>query len=207
MYLTDLSELDIARLLAAARESTAPAEPGLEERFPPGFLNGEPKPAAVLVPFLRIGAAWHILFTRRTDHLPEHSGQVAFPGGRADPGDLSLEDTALRESQEEIGLDPSRVRILGRMSSFNTITNYLLTPVVGVIPWPFPIQVEKEEVSRVFTIPLDWLAEPSNHETRPRLLPPPYEPVQVIYFQPFDGEILWGVSAHIMLQLLRILKI
>ena len=90
----------------------------------------------MLIPFLRIEQAWHLLFTRRNSALPEHSGQVAFPGGRADPDDPDLETTALREAYEEIGLLPADVRILGRLYDFLTITNYLVTPIVGVIPWP-----------------------------------------------------------------------
>jgi 8-oxo-dGTP pyrophosphatase MutT (NUDIX family) len=130
---------------------------------------------------------------------------VAFPGGRADPGDPDPETTALREAQEEIGLDPADVRILGRMYDFLTITNYLVTPVIGVLPWPYPLRLAAVEVTRAFTIPLAWLADPANRQEMQRDLPPPLPPIPVIYFQPFDGEILWGASAAFTVSLLDIL--
>lgn len=169
------------------------------------FVPETPRPAAVLIPLLKKEGCWHILFTRRNANLPEHSGQVAFPGGRADPGDASPENTALREAWEEIGLDPADVSVLGQLNDFITVTNYLVTPIVGTFPWPYPIQLAYNEVSRVFTIPLDWLADPQNHEVRRRNLPHPYQPVQIIYFKEYDGEVLWGASARFTLELLEIL--
>lgn len=175
------------------------------------------RPAAVLIPLFhaseedRKNHIWQVLFTRRTDNVAEHQGQVAFPGGSADPEDTSPESTALREAHEEIGLDPSLVRILGRMNELRTISNYCVTPVVGVIPWPFPIVIEEVEVSRVFSIPLDWLADPAHHENRDFPIPPPYAEIlhqrvhPVIFFQPYDNEILWGVSAQITTNFINIL--
>ncbi len=175
------------------------------------------RPAAVLIPLFHANpedtskSIWQVLLTRRTDAVAEHQGQVAFPGGRAEEADTSPESTALREAHEEIGLDPSQVRILGRMNRLQTITNYCVTPVVGVIPWPFPIRLEEIEVRRVFSIPLDWLADPDHHEIRYRTIPPLYaqlfhqETHPVIYFQPYQDELLWGVSAQIMLDFIHIL--
>jgi len=148
-----LSEAEITRRLTLALENASP-EPYLEFTALPQFLTEPPRLAAVLIPFLSGEAGWHILFTRRHSDLPEHSGQVAFPGGRADPEDLSLEQTALRESYEEIGLKPQDVRILGRLQDYLTITNYRVTPIVGVMPWPYELYPAEAEVSRVFTIPL-----------------------------------------------------
>jgi 8-oxo-dGTP pyrophosphatase MutT (NUDIX family) len=203
--LNNLLPGDIARLL---KDAYHPGSENLyhEVPYPLGLLKGDPRPAAVLIPMLRTKDAWHILFTRRTDTLPEHSGQVAFPGGRSDPGDLSLEATALRETWEEIGLNPSEVQVLGRLNDYLTVTNYRVTPIVGTIPWPFSLTLEKEEVSRVFTIPLDWLADPSNREERLRPLPTPFPPAKVIYFHPYDNEILWGATARFTLALLKILS-
>jgi 8-oxo-dGTP pyrophosphatase MutT (NUDIX family) len=199
-----LTELEIQDRLQLALASD-PGDPYLE--YPPLLLQnkGKPKPAAVLIPLLREGAAWQILFTRRNDDLPEHSGQVAFPGGRTDAGDTSPEGTALREAWEEIGLQPEDVHILGRLKNYLTITNYLVTPIVGIIPWPYALQLEIREVSRTFTIPLDWLMNPNNHEERLRLLPEPNPPVKVIYFKLYDGELLWGASARLTLALIRAL--
>lgn len=181
------------------------------------IVPGAPRPAAVLVPFFAYNDAekakneWQVLFTRRTNTVADHQGQVAFPGGSADPTDISSEMTALREAQEEIGLDPAQVKILGKMHSLWTISNYMVTPVIGIIPWPFPIRLEEVEVSRVFSIPLDWLADPTHHEVRYRTIPPQYSQVlgrefhPVIYFQPYQDELLWGVSAEITLRLINIL--
>jgi len=207
----ELTEDIIRAKLALAQERLT------EEETLSAFLSDAPKPAAVLVPLLRapIGDdsthGWHLLLTRRSDFLAEHSGQVAFPGGRSDPDDFSPEATALREAQEEIGLDPSTVRILGKLNSFWTITNYAITPVVAVIPWPFPVRLVESEVSRAFTIPFNWLADATHREVRQRTIPAPYslrlrnDCVSIIYFHPYDGETLWGVSAEITLNLLRVL--
>lgn len=161
--------------------------------------------AAVLVPLLRNEREWHLLFIRRTESVADHKGQVAFPGGAMEGEDASLEVTALRESQEEIGLPQHSVSILGRLPDFYTISNYLITPVVGVIGWPFPLALSMEEVSRVFTIPLLWLADPANHEERLYTRPDGLTHENVIFFSPYEGEILWGATARITLTFLQIL--
>lgn len=199
----DLTEEEIVRRLKAAGEQ--PAETRRESAFPPEMWSEPPRPAAVLIPLLKNDGSWQILYTRRTPTLAEHSGQVAFPGGRSDPDDPGPEATALREAQEEIGLDPADVRLLGRMHPLQTISNYRVTPVVGCIPWPYPFRLAEDEVSRIFTIPLEWLADPQNWEERERQLPAPYVPVGVIYFRPYDGELLWGISAALTLQFLNLL--
>jgi 8-oxo-dGTP pyrophosphatase MutT (NUDIX family) len=200
-----LTEAEIKSLLEAEnQQGIEPESPGipLELLFNPG----PSRPAAVLIPMLRLADSWHLLYTRRHSDLPEHSGQVSFPGGRSDPEDANPEQTALRESREEIGLSPDRVRLLGRMHDFLTVTNYVVTPVVGVIPWPYPLKLADYEVSRAFTIPLAWLADPANQEIYQRLLPGPYNPVPVIYFHEYDGEVLWGASARFTVRLIEILS-
>lgn len=209
--LTDLTESEIARRLRRTSNGNAragnsgTAEPAYE--FPPEFLPRPLRPAAVLIPLLRNTGRWEVLFTRRNADLPEHSGQVAFPGGRADPGDGSPEETALREAAEEIGLQPEDVSLLGRLKTFATITAYEVTPVVGVMPWPYPLKLAEIEVSRAFTIPLVWLSNPANLEVQQRELPAPHAPVDVYYFKPYDGEVLWGASARFTLALLEALKL
>jgi 8-oxo-dGTP pyrophosphatase MutT (NUDIX family) len=200
----NLSEEEIARRLAIARRP--PTHPPFSEHpYPAEHFPQAPRPAAVLIPLLRQENSWHILFTRRTATLAEHSGQVAYPGGRSDPVDLKPEITALREAWEEIGLEPGDVRVLGLLNDFLTITNYRVTPVVGVIPWPYPLRLADDEVSRAFTIPLDWLANPANYEEHQRTLPAPYQPVSVFYFHPYDNEVLWGASARFTLELVDVL--
>lgn len=197
----DISEEEIIRLLQEYPHQNH------EENYRERISNDPARPAAVLVPLLRKLQEWHVLFTRRTDTLPEHSGQVAFPGGQCDPSDQSPEDTALREAYEEIRLHPADVKILGRLNTLITITNYSVTPVVGSIPQPYDFAIAEREVSRVFTIPLAWLADPSNREIRKRILPPPLKPTPIIYFKPYEGEVLWGVSAQIVLDLLKALRL
>ena len=201
-----LTRDEICRRLADALNVVS----GLAHRtshFPPGLLPDPPRQAAVLIPLLNQGHHWRVLFTRRTSTLPEHSDQVAFPGGRSDPEDTNPEMTALREAQEEIGLQPSDVTILGQLHELRTISNYCVKPVVGVIPWPYTFKLARHEVSCVFTIPLDWLVNLDNHEIRMRELPQPYSPLPVIYFKPYSGELLWGVSAQITLDLLFALRL
>jgi hypothetical protein len=85
------------------------------------------------------------------------------------------------------------------------VTGYRVTPIVASIPWPYPLVLQAKEVNRAFTIPLDWLADPANHEERPRVLPAPYQPINVLYFKTFDGETLWGASARFTIELIEIL--
>jgi 8-oxo-dGTP pyrophosphatase MutT (NUDIX family) len=172
-----------------------------------GLVTQQPRPAAVLIPFLHKEGEWHILFTRRTDNLPEHSGQVAFPGGRTDPQDSSPVATALREADEEISLKPDVVKILGSLKRLPTITNYFVTPIVGAIPWPYEFSIKEEEVSKIFTIPLKWLSDPNNHKIHQRVLSVSNKLMPVVYFKQYDGELLWGVSARITINLLQTLNL
>ncbi|HLF87493.1 MAG TPA: CoA pyrophosphatase [Anaerolineales bacterium] len=197
---TTLTETEIARRLAGIplRNAHSP--------FPPGFFQEPARPAAILIPFTCLQNVWHLLFIRRTHNENDrHGGQVAFPGGRMDSSDLSLEATALREAEEEIGLKPSDVHILGRMYDFHSVTNYIVTPIVGMFKWPYLFQIDPQEVSRVFTIPLAWLATPDNHQIMARHIPP-HKPWPVIYFDPYDGEVLWGFTAQVVMHLLDILN-
>lgn len=167
-------------------------------------LHGEtePRPAAVLIPLLRQDDEWHLLYILRAQVQGDmHSGQVAFPGGRLEPGETQPEQAALREAQEEIGLDPEQVELLGQLEEFITISNYRVTPVVGVIPWPFALQLQASEVQRAFTIPLRWLQDPANREERERLAPDGHT-LQVVYFTEYDRELLWGLTARITLNFL-----
>jgi len=189
------------------QEAYDPASPP-ECPYPQNILSTQAESAAVLIPILRRNDEWHILFIRRTQNESDrHRGQVAFPGGCCEPEDLNAEQTALREAFEETGIKPDDVKILGYLREILTITNYRVTPVVGLISWPYTLTPQIDEVSRIFTIPLKWLGFPSNHEVRKREIPGTTTQVPVIYFTPYDGEILWGASARITLLLLEVLNI
>jgi 8-oxo-dGTP pyrophosphatase MutT (NUDIX family) len=199
--LKTLTEQEIRLRLTAAQHAQ------VDSPYPPGFLKEQLKRASVLIPLLRQRDGWHILYIRRTANQNDpHSGQVAFPGGAADLGDADPVETALREAREEIGLNPNDVQVLGRLNDFVTVTSYLVTPIVGTIPWPYPLRLAAEEVSRAFTIPLDWLADPKNRQEQYRPLPQPFQPIPVIYYKPYQGEVLWGASARLTVRLIEVLS-
>ena len=159
------------------------------------------KCAAVLIPLVWHDDEWHLLFTRRTDTVESHKGQVSFPGGGCDESETTPEQTALREAEEEIGLNPNNVRVLGRLPNLITITYFRVTPVVGVVRWPAVFRVGEHEVARIFTIPLAWLSNPSNRwefEMLGRLR-------SLIAYHPYDGELLWGATARMTVDFLKVL--
>lgn len=168
------------------------------------MFNREERLAAVLITLVEEEDGWHVLFIRRTEVQGDmHSGQVALPGGGKDPGDKTLEDAALREAYEELAINPKDVSILGKLNEHIAISNYRVTPIVGTLPWPYPLVRQEKEVARWFTIPLAWLADPQNHTIRPRKLPLGIAKFNVIYFDEYDGEVLWGLSAQIMLEFMQ----
>jgi 8-oxo-dGTP pyrophosphatase MutT (NUDIX family) len=169
------------------------------------YKNVKVKCASVLIPLVYWKDEWLLVFTRRTETVEHHKGQVSFPGGGCEVGESTPEMTALREAQEEIGLKPEDVRLLGRMNDVITITHYRVTPVVGVIPWPYRVRLEPAEVERIFTIPLLWLAERANWYEQPVETEAMLRPFPVVRYHPYDKEVLWGVSARITQNLLTIL--
>ena len=125
---------------------------------------GDPlRPAAVLVPLVARDDGLHILLTRRTDHLHDHAGQISFPGGRQDPGDVDAVATALREAQEEIGLQARHVDVLACMPVYRTVTHYEVTPVLGLVQPSFALTLDAFEVAEAFEVPLSFLMNPAHH--------------------------------------------
>jgi 8-oxo-dGTP pyrophosphatase MutT (NUDIX family) len=188
-----LNEFEIAARLNIAEHLTFHEQPF------PQFSGRRPRAAAVLLPLARMDNDWHLLYTRRTDNLEHHKGQVSFPGGATDPEDKTPEETALREAEEEIGLRRADVRVLGRLGEMLTVTNFLVTPIVGVYPWPYAFTVHTIEVDRVFTLPLKWLADRQNWQ---ELVRKETNRTLITYF-PYDGELLWGVTARITVEFIR----
>lgn len=162
--------------------------------------------AGVLIPFFYLDDDWKVLFTRRTETLQNHKGQVAFPGGAYEPGDTDLIQTALRESCEEIGLCSDETEVLGCLEDQITVSNFRITPVVAYVDQPIQLVISKDEVSRVFCIPLAWLANPDHRRNEVMIFPDGNEH-EVIFYQLYDGELLWGVTASIVVQLLEVLNL
>jgi 8-oxo-dGTP pyrophosphatase MutT (NUDIX family) len=184
----NLTENYITEKLRTAWEQNGGSDIFNEADTPP---YKEPKCAAVLIPLVWFGNEWHLIYTRRADRVETHKGQVSFPGGACDPGEETPEQTALREVDEEIGVHPQDVRVLGKLASMITITSFRVTPVVGVVQWPYAFRVENAEVARVFTMPLSWLADRSNRWE----FKLPSREYSLIVYHPYDGEILWGATA------------
>ncbi|MEW6093912.1 MAG: CoA pyrophosphatase [Chloroflexota bacterium] len=197
-----LTESEIsARLQSAYRPGVIASVDGYAEMYAGVALTC----AAVLIPLAWHEDEWHLAFTRRTEAVEHHKGQVSFPGGACDDGETTPEATALREAEEEIGLHPADVRLLGRLNEMVTITRYRVTPVVGVMPWPYPLRPAADEVARVFTIPLLWLADRRNLEEFPFTPDGASRPFPVVTYHEYDGEVLWGASARMTQNLLSVL--
>lgn len=164
--------------------------------------NTKLRSAAVLIPLTYFQNEWHILFTRRTDRVESHKGQVSFPGGASDEGETD-EQTALRETEEEIGVHAEDIKVIGKLSRMITISKYQVRPVAGVIPFPYAFKIQNAEVARVFTIPLLWLANKNNFWEF--TLRDPNR--SVIAYHPFDGELLWGATARMTVNFLKVIEL
>ncbi len=165
--------------------------------------RGDAIAAAVLVPVVNRPEGPTLLLTQRTIHLADHAGQVSFPGGRAEPEDANRTDTALREAFEEIGLAPHHVEVVGLLPEYWTITGYRVTPVVGWIEPPFSLVLDSFEVADAFEVPLAFFMDPASHEQRSY----DYHGRRRSYFaMPYDGRLIWGATAAMIVNLQRILS-
>jgi 8-oxo-dGTP pyrophosphatase MutT (NUDIX family) len=164
------------------------------DRWLANFMKGL-RPAAVLAPVLRRGDDYSVVLTRRAEHLSSHKGQISFPGGRRDDTDVSAAANALREAQEEVGLDPGRVEMLGYLDDYPVISRYLVTPVVGLVDGDFTPRPDPSEVAEVFELPLEIALDPGAYErktlTREGLLVPFYE-------INWRGYRVWGATAGML---------
>ena len=179
------------------------------EQLPSGFgrpcgdhdLNPDLKPlrelipAAVLVPLVNHPGGLTTLFTQRTAHLAHHAGQISFPGGHMESGDATPEETALRETEEEIGLARRHVEILGRLDRYVTRTGFSVTPVVAVVEPPFDLAPDPHEVANVFEVPLAFLLDPVNHLRHTRM----FEGKERQFFaMPYGERYIWGATAGML---------
>jgi 8-oxo-dGTP pyrophosphatase MutT (NUDIX family) len=162
-------------------------------------------PAAVLILLTTWNGEPSVVFTERTNHVEHHKGQISFPGGACDDGDQSLEATALRETFEEIGVQPEHVRIIGQLDDMVTISNFRVTPYVGQLCYDcqYPYTLNEREVARVVEVPLSFLLDESNMELEVRqhqgreVLVPAFS---------YNGHRIWGATARMLHQLLELVR-
>jgi 8-oxo-dGTP pyrophosphatase MutT (NUDIX family) len=159
------------------------------------------KSSAVLVPLLCDSGKWHLLFTLRCDELVKHGGQIAFPGGLSEPGEVSPVETALRETCEELGVSATAIRPLRMLDHVNTTTGYLISPVVGVLAWPLTLTLQESEVREAFPVPVDWLQTEGKPAWR-EVTGLEKTGRTAVFLQPFEGRTIWGATAKITCDLL-----
>ena len=198
----------IAEGLARPAPAPAPDDLHLVAR-PDGARVTE---AAVLVPLVDRNGRVQLLLTQRTPHLDNHAGQISFPGGRADPGDADVIDTALRETQEEVGLPRERVQVLGPLNTYSTVSSYVVTPIVGLVQPPFELALDAFEVAEAFEVPLQYLMTPAHHRRHAA----EFEGVQRQFlsmpWQSVDAQgrpreyFIWGATAAMLRNLYHFLR-
>jgi 8-oxo-dGTP pyrophosphatase MutT (NUDIX family) len=159
--------------------------------------------AAVLVPLIERDDGYAVLLTQRTPDLSAHGGQIAFPGGRAEPSDADANATALRETWEEIGLGPSHIDILGHLDPYLTVSGFEVTPVVAAVTLPFDLAVDPMEVAEVFEMPLAFLLNRGNHQRHSRRLADGV--TRAYHAIPFGERYIWGATAGMLLNLYEVL--
>jgi 8-oxo-dGTP pyrophosphatase MutT (NUDIX family) len=161
-------------------------------------------PSAVLIPLYKEKGEYHIVFIRRSISVPTHPGQIAFPGGIRHLADKTLLETALRETEEEIGVKQTDVKVLGELDDqITTTSNFILTPFVGVIPWPYTFTLSRREVEKLIFIPLHHLMDESRRSPELEKLGGEDYPSYAYYYQ---GKRIWGATARILYWLLGILR-
>lgn len=197
------------RVIDIFSEAAVPPDPALALPGWAEILGGVDKPregvrsAAVLVPLIDRAEGMSVLLTQRTPHLTSHGGQIAFPGGRLEIDDLTPEVTALRETEEEIGLARDTIRLLGRLKSSETGTGFHVIPVVGLIAPPFELRPDPTEVADVFEVPLDFVLDPANHKIEAR----EHKGVsREFYVLPYRDYYIWGLTARLLVNLSHVLN-
>ena len=176
------------------------------------FAGRTPAAASVLVPLVSRADGLHLLLTRRTDHLRDHAGQISFPGGRAEPEDADAEATALRETEEEVGLPRAYIDVIGSLPPYHTVTAFVVTPVVAIVRPGFSLTLDTFEVAEAFEVPLSFLMDPAHHQrheaevagVRRQFLSMPWDAIGA------DGQprryFIWGATAAMLRNFYRFLS-
>jgi 8-oxo-dGTP pyrophosphatase MutT (NUDIX family) len=200
--MTDRVQLTPAILSERLARVAPPPEPDdVHMSFiPPG---GKATEAAVLVPIVNRDGALQVLLTQRTSHLSDHAGQISFPGGRVEVEDSSREDTALRETEEEIGLARTRITVVGRLPLYEIPSGFRITPVVGWVEPPFDLALDPFEVAAVFEAPLAHFIDTGRYQRREYRFKGRHRHYMAI---PFEGRYIWGATAGMLYSLARMLN-
>ena len=201
-----LPAIPAERLQPAALRSRFAAPPAWAPEFEGDGRFGVERtsaPASVLVGLVQRDEGLQVLLTQRTAHLRDHAGQISFPGGRAEDDDRDAVATALRETEEEIGLAHDRVEIIGALPTYSTVTGYVVTPVVALVTPPFTLALDNFEVAEAFEVPLGYLMSPAHHQRHVF----PYEGGQRQFLSmPWQGRFIWGATAAMIRNLYRFLS-
>lgn len=161
-------------------------------------------PAAVLIPLVMRMPEPTLLFTERTAHLSAHAGQISFPGGRVEKQDVSPVEAALRETQEEIGLDRQHIEVLGILPDYVTVSGFRVTPVVALVQPPFELRADPAEVAAIFEAPLSFLMDGANHQCR--TFNSPIGERRTFYAMPYGEHFIWGATAGMLRNLFHFLR-
>lgn len=175
----------------------------LAEHQPEVWSEEHVVPAAVLIPLFEKNRELHVLLTVRTDKVETHKGQISFPGGMHEPGDVDMLATALRETHEEVGIKPEQVQVVGELDQLISVTDFIITPYVGLIPGPVAYKPSEDEIAEILEVPLAFFMDDSNvrteqREFRGRLI--------TVYFYDYGEHLIWGVTARILTGFLKLLK-
>jgi len=162
------------------------------------------RPASVLVPLFKKDGEILILFTRRTDHVEHHKGQISFPGGMRDPADPDSVSTAIRETWEEVGIEPASIQIIGELDDHPTVSGFNITPFVGRISDPFTTRICEEQLSELFSVPLSFFLEESN--CRQEFLLDSDGHKREFYVFQYGEYRIWGATAAIIYNFIKIVN-
>lgn len=174
------------------------------DRVDLGFSDSELAPSAVLIPLTEREGDLHVVFTQRSLEMNTHSGEISFPGGRREPGDNSLVETALREAYEEIALLPSDVDVFGALTEIPTVTGFKITAFVGEFDSPYDFILNQREIHLLFLAPIAALIEPGAHRIEEREWSGQRFPV---HFFDYRGHTIWGATGFLLFQLLQYLDL
>ncbi|CAL60826.1 putative NUDIX hydrolase [Herminiimonas arsenicoxydans] len=166
-------------------------------------LNRPLMDAAVLLPIVMRDPGPTLLLTQRTAHLHDHAGQISFPGGRVEPGDGSPIETALRETEEEVGLARRHIDVIGALPDYHTGTGFRVTPVVGIVQPPFDVHPDTFEVAEIFEVPLAFLMNGAHHQRRTAQFE---TGSRTFYVMPYERHFIWGATAGMLRNLFHFLR-